>query len=197
MSNMNIKKYRMLFYPEYNKLLRVFIDSDNKVYLCLCDLSVAVSYSAAKKCKEELPLTKIYSKECVNPFQGGSIITVLWDDFKKIEDKVEMPGRDMNYKVNLSPFIERFTKFLKNQNRKITISSQEQKLTAKSEATTESESELTDILSRADSFVNEVHMLIEENSKLHEENRMLKVRLEDVLYRISKYERVRDMMVSV
>lgn len=195
MSNMNTKRYRMATYDAWGRPVRFFSDIENQVsYFCLSDLAAAVDNTTVVKWGEkgQIPTVRISSKDCETPFRGASIVTVLWDDFKKMASNQLTTDY---HNTRICSFINHFDPLWKKEMPKEKAELQSHTLQPDMQPQQEqtaspvSESELNYTL-RVDDFIDRMHTLLEEN-------RQLKERVATLERRLSEYEAVKDMLLSL
>lgn len=198
MSNMNTKRYRMAIHDAWGRPVRLFSDIENQVsYFCLSDLAAAVDNTTVVKWGEkgQIPTVRISSKDCETPFRGASIVTVLWDDFKKMASN--QLTTDYHNK-RISSFIDHFDPLWKKEKPKekaelqsyaLQPDMQPQQEQTASPVSDVLENELIHTLS-VDDFVDRMHTLLEEN-------RQLKERVVTLEHRLSEYEAVKEMLLSL
>lgn len=190
----------MATYDAWGRTVRFFSDIENQVaYFCLSDLAAAVDNTTVVKWGEkgQIPTVRISSKDCETPFRGASIVTVLWDDFKKMASNQLTTDY---HNTRICSFINHFDPLWKKETPKekpkdntelqiYTQPQQEQTAPPVSDVSDVSESKLLHTLG-VDDFVDRMHTLLEEN-------RQLKERVATLEHRLSEYEAVKDMLLSL
>lgn len=197
MSNINTKRYRMATYDAWGRSVRFFSDIENQIsYFCLSDLAAAVDNTTVVKWGEkgQIPTVRISSKDCETPFRGASIVTVLWDDFKKMASNQLTTDY---HNTRICSFINHFDPLWKKEMPKEMPKENVELQTYTQPQQEQTASHVSDILENepihtlnVDDFVDRMHTLLEEN-------RQLKERVATLEHRLSEYEAVKDMLLSL